>query len=66
MLSMLIPTKGDWNAHGPAKQAEAFWKIVRALPADEHLPPMLWRRICPPGCIRAQMTGFSVQSDLAA
>jgi hypothetical protein len=45
MLCMLIPERGDWNAHGCAQQAEAFWQIVRRLPPGAPLPPTLWLHV---------------------
>jgi hypothetical protein len=45
MLAMLIPEKGDWNAHGAAGQAEGFWRVARRLPADKSLPPTLWLHV---------------------
>ena len=45
MLVGLIPVNGDWNAHGPMQQAEAFWQVARRLPPNEPIPPTLWLQV---------------------
>ncbi len=42
-------SSGDWNAHSPMQEAEAFWQVVRRLPLDQPLPPTLWLHVLDPG-----------------
>lgn len=48
MLTALIGDRGDWNAHYPTQEAEAFWQVVRRLPPDQPLPPTLWLHVLDP------------------
>ncbi len=48
MLTAMIGDHGDWNAHYPMQEAEAFWRVVRRLPLDQPLPPTLWLRVLDP------------------
>jgi beta-lactamase regulating signal transducer with metallopeptidase domain len=46
MLAMLLAdADGDWNAHGPMREAERYWELVRRMPGDKSLPAMLWLNV---------------------
>jgi len=48
MLAALVGADGDWNAHGPAQEAESFWQCARLLPPDQPMPPTLWLHVLSP------------------